>query len=74
MGMGLFSSASALRVEALLADAKEKGAELILGDGKAKGNWLTPTIVNGYRKGMEIWEEETFGPGTIYPRSSLLVP
>ena len=47
-----------------IADAKAKGANVILGDNKAglSGNFMAPTIVTGATKEMAVSTEETFGP------------
>jgi len=45
-------------------DAKEKGAEIVLG-GKAiegKGNYFEPTIIRNIGSHMKVYREETFGP------------
>ena len=50
-----------------VADAKRKGAKLLLGGSPllapgGKGNWFAPTIVSGVTASMEIAREEVFGP------------
>ena len=52
------------KVEAHIADAKAKGAEVILG-GKPSdlgGSFFEPTIVTGATQEMVFAQEETFGP------------
>ena len=52
------------KVKAHVADALEKGAQLIIG-GKSHalgGTFYEPTVLSGVKKGMLITEEETFGP------------
>ena len=47
-----------------VADAKKKGARLLLG-GKAipgKGNYFAPTIFDGAGQDTELMQEESFGP------------
>lgn len=52
------------KVQEHIADAKEKGAEVILGgeDHELGGNFLHPTIVKGATQDMKFSTEETFGP------------
>lgn len=47
-----------------IADAKSKGANVILGDesGSNDGNFIAPTIVTGATREMAFSTEETFGP------------
>lgn len=52
------------KVKTHVADALEKGAQLIIG-GKPHalgGTFYEPTVLSGVKKGMLITEEETFGP------------
>ncbi len=51
-------------LEAQVADALSKGAELLTG-GKpdpAPGNWFAPTVLVNVNHGMELMREESFGP------------
>ncbi|MHC9235845.1 NAD-dependent succinate-semialdehyde dehydrogenase [Pseudooceanicola sp. 502str34] len=53
------------KVQEHIADAKSKGAEVILGGGdvlQGKGNFMEPTIVTGATKDMLFSTDETFGP------------
>ena len=51
------------KVSAHIADAKAKGATVILGDeADMQGNFIAPTIVTGATKEMAFSTEETFGP------------
>ena len=53
------------KVQDHIADAKSKGAQLILGDGETlqgPGNFMAPTIVTGATKEMKFSTDETFGP------------
>ena len=47
-----------------VADARRKGADLLLGGrkGAGPGNWYEPTVLVGVDHGMEIMREESFGP------------
>ena len=52
------------KVREHIADAKSKGAQIILGDdsGSNEGNFIAPTIVTGATRDMAFSTEETFGP------------
>ncbi|QUJ76409.1 NAD-dependent succinate-semialdehyde dehydrogenase [Sulfitobacter albidus] len=51
------------KVREHIADAKAKGATVILGDnGDMEGNFLAPTIVTGVTQDMQVATDETFGP------------
>lgn len=52
------------KVEALIADAVAKGAEVVVGGQRhfLGGNFFQPTLLKGVRPGMRIWAEEIFGP------------
>jgi succinate-semialdehyde dehydrogenase/glutarate-semialdehyde dehydrogenase len=60
----LINPKAAEKVRAHIADAKAKGAQVILGDNGAElaGNFFAPTIVTGATKDMTVSTEETFGP------------
>ncbi|MEN8891457.1 NAD-dependent succinate-semialdehyde dehydrogenase [Planktotalea arctica] len=60
----LINPKAATKVRAHIADAKAKGATVILGDNGAEldGNFFAPTIVTGATKEMAVSTEETFGP------------
>lgn len=60
---GVYNTASAERIIGLLKDAKEKGAEILLGDLTHDGPYVQPHIVLGYTPEMQAWTHETFGPG-----------
>ncbi|MND26278.1 Glutarate-semialdehyde dehydrogenase DavD [compost metagenome] len=52
------------KVRSLMADAVEKGAEVLVG-GEAHdlgGNFLQPTVLTGVAPGMQLLDEEIFGP------------
>ncbi|GJJ14015.1 hypothetical protein Clacol_008272 [Clathrus columnatus] len=59
---GVCNSTSAERIVNLLKDAKEKGAEIVLGDLTHEGPFIQPHIVLGYTPEMQAWQQETFGP------------
>lgn len=48
-------------IEDQLADAREKGAEILLG-GRRKGHFVEPTVVVNVDHSMKLMQEETFGP------------
>ncbi|MFC5699330.1 NADP-dependent succinate-semialdehyde dehydrogenase [Pseudomonas sp. GCM10022186] len=52
------------KVRSLMTDALEKGAEVLVG-GEAHelgGNFLQPTVLTGVAPGMQLLDEEIFGP------------
>ncbi|KAI1097687.1 aldehyde dehydrogenase [Jackrogersella minutella] len=62
---GLFSSASAKRVQALLGSAVSSGAKLLHGDISTSGpnnTILSPHALDGVTPDMEILHKESFGP------------
>jgi len=65
IALGPLVSADAVeKVKQHLADAKSKGAEVILGgqEHELGGLFFEPTIVTGATRDMEFAEDETFGP------------
>ena len=61
----LISERAIAKVQSHIADAKAKGAQVILGDGEATqgpGYFLPPTIVTEATKDMLFSTDETFGP------------
>ncbi|MGR3434002.1 MAG: NAD-dependent succinate-semialdehyde dehydrogenase [Shimia sp.] len=60
----LISDAAVEKVEAHIADAVEKGAEVVQGGGPHElgGTFFAPTIVTGVTREMRVAREETFGP------------
>ncbi|KAF8520725.1 aldehyde dehydrogenase [Hysterangium stoloniferum] len=58
----LVTPGSAARVVSMLNDAKERGAEVIVGDLTHKGAVLQPHILLGVEPGWPMWDRETFGP------------
>jgi len=47
-----------------VADAKKKGAKLLLGGStlKRQGNWFAPTVLSDVDHSMAVMREESFGP------------
>ncbi len=63
--MGPLSSKEGLEtISGIVEDAKEKGAEILLGGSKieGKGYFYQPTILTNVKPNMRIAREETFGP------------
>ena len=58
----LIDEAALDQVEALVADAREKGARLLCGGRRAQGLLYTPTALEGITPDMRIAHEEIFGP------------
>ncbi len=60
----LINAKAGAKVREHIADAKAKGATVILGDTgpEMEGNFMAPTIVTGATKEMIFSTEETFGP------------
>jgi len=58
---GMIDPAAANRVDAMLADARERGATVIQAGG-LEGNVLQPAIVDGVTPAMRVYQEESFGP------------
>lgn len=50
------------KVERLLGDAVQKGARILTGGHALQGTFYEPTVVAGVQTGMDILEEEIFGP------------
>ena len=57
----LESQRAAQRIQALLEDAKSKGADLPLGI-HIKGTTMQPTLVLNIQPDMQLYREESFGP------------
>lgn len=63
--IGPLTRAPQLKVlEAQVADARRRGAKLLLGGKriKGKGNWFEPTVLAGVDHAMSVMREESFGP------------
>ncbi|MEL6750928.1 MAG: NAD-dependent succinate-semialdehyde dehydrogenase [Pseudomonadota bacterium] len=58
----LINEAALDKVETLLADALEKGAEVATGGEKLGGTFMQPTVLTGATKDMRFATEEIFGP------------
>jgi len=49
-------------VKELIADATARGAKVVAGGNGSGGAFYEPTVVEGVKKGMRIYGEESFGP------------
>lgn len=58
----LVNQRAAKRVEALVRDAVDQGATVLVGGGPAEDRTYPPTMLHGITKQMRIYGEETFGP------------
>jgi acyl-CoA reductase-like NAD-dependent aldehyde dehydrogenase len=59
----LFDERSAENVVNMLKEAKEAGADILLGDLNRDGAVVQPHVVAGVKPGMRMFENESFGPG-----------
>ncbi|PCJ62909.1 MAG: succinate-semialdehyde dehydrogenase (NADP(+)) [Planctomycetota bacterium] len=52
------------KIESHIADAKEKGAKVLIGGKRIgdKGTFFEPTIITGVTSDMMVTQDETFGP------------
>jgi acyl-CoA reductase-like NAD-dependent aldehyde dehydrogenase len=57
----LVSAQAAQRVAALIEDARSQGATILAG-GAVNGAIMQPTIVDGVRREMKLYAEESFAP------------
>ncbi|MBV2353854.1 aldehyde dehydrogenase family protein [Streptomyces sp. J2-1] len=63
----LVNTRAAERVAGLVADAVEKGAEVLFGGGPADGAFYPATVLDKVTPDMRIYHEEVFGPvATIF--------
>jgi acyl-CoA reductase-like NAD-dependent aldehyde dehydrogenase len=58
---GMVDPAAAARVDAMLRDARERGA-IVTQSGGLDGNILQPAIVDQVTPEMRVYQEESFGP------------
>ncbi len=59
---GMVDPGAALRVDAMLQDARARGAKVTQADGGVAGNIMQPAIVDGVTPEMLVYQEESFGP------------
>ncbi len=57
----LVSPEAAAKMEALIANAVEKGGKVAAG-GKRQGSVVEATVIDGVHPGMRVYAEESFGP------------
>jgi acyl-CoA reductase-like NAD-dependent aldehyde dehydrogenase len=57
----LIDARSTERVRGWVADAIEMGATLVVG-GERDGKVMRPTLLANVRDGLDVWDEEIFGP------------
>lgn len=63
VSIGPLINAEALeKVERLLGDAVKKGAQVLTGGHALQGTFYEPTVLAGVQPGMDILQEEIFGP------------
>ncbi|KDQ53769.1 hypothetical protein JAAARDRAFT_197210 [Jaapia argillacea MUCL 33604] len=62
----LFHDPSAKNVIQMITEAKEAGAQTVLGDLKRDGAFVNPHLIVGGCVRMRIWERESFGPVTVF--------
>jgi acyl-CoA reductase-like NAD-dependent aldehyde dehydrogenase len=65
----MITPGSGHRINAMIEDAVAKGAVVVTG-GPAEGAAMTATIVDKVTPGMDIYDQETFGPITTVVRVS----
>jgi succinate-semialdehyde dehydrogenase len=62
----MINAAQRDRVEALVADARAKGVEVLAGGGRpaerGRGYFFEPTVLASVKTDMRVFEEEIFGP------------
>jgi succinate-semialdehyde dehydrogenase/glutarate-semialdehyde dehydrogenase len=58
----LVDAAGLAKVKQHVEDALAKGAKAVVGGKPGDGLYFEPTVLSGIRPGMQIMEEETFGP------------
>lgn len=61
--IGVRNAIFAGRIIEYIKDAKNKGAEILVGDMKNDGSFIQPHLLLGYTPEMNAWKDEMFGPG-----------
>ena len=59
----LFNEKAAENVLGMIKEAKEEGAEILVGDLKREGGVIQPHLLIKVKPGTRMWERESFGPG-----------
>merc|ERR1711957_862343 len=74
----VISPAAKVRIEGLIASAKEQGATIVLDgrgakvDGYPEGNFVGPTIVSDVTVDMDCYKQEIFGPALVILKADTL--
>lgn len=58
----MINEAAILKDEAIIKDAKSKGATIAIGGSRMEGQFFQPTLVCDVNRSMNIFNEEIFGP------------
>ena len=58
----LFNDNHAENVVSMIKEAKDMGAEVLVGNMSNEGALLQPHLLLGVKPGMQAWERESFGP------------
>lgn len=58
----LINERAVAKVEEHLADAVSKGARVLAGGARLRGNFFQPTVLGAVDPAMRLFNEETFGP------------
>jgi len=58
----LFTESSAQNVQSMIQEAKDAGANVLVGDLARNGAVIQPHIVTDVKPGMRLWDRESFGP------------
>jgi succinate-semialdehyde dehydrogenase/glutarate-semialdehyde dehydrogenase len=58
------------RIKDHIRDAKEKGAQILLGESQQEEPYITPTVISGMKSEMLMEQAETFGPVVAMDRYS----
>ncbi|KAL1758854.1 Aldehyde/histidinol dehydrogenase, partial [Schizophyllum commune] len=61
----VFCEPAAESIINLIKEAQSEGTTVLLGDVTRQGTLVQPHIVKNVKKGMQIWEKETFGPVVV---------
>jgi acyl-CoA reductase-like NAD-dependent aldehyde dehydrogenase len=59
----VFAESSAINIVSMIKEAKEQGAEVVLGDITHQGTVVQPHLLKNVTRDMRVWKKETFGPG-----------
>jgi len=62
----VFTESSAANIISMIKEAKEQGAEVILGDITRQGTVVQPHLLKNVTRDMRVWKRETFGPVLVF--------